>query len=75
MSSNLAAVIRWFPSQKQAIEERAARDELILGDGSRIGCKLQYSSRHEPRMFPKANQYFAASGKKLGSAGGASCAS
>ncbi|MGB8899782.1 MAG: hypothetical protein WCC90_11385 [Methylocella sp.] len=27
MSSNLAAVIRWFPSQKQAIEERAARDE------------------------------------------------
>jgi hypothetical protein len=27
MSSNLAAAIRWFPSQKQAIEERAARDE------------------------------------------------
>ncbi len=27
MYSTLAAAIRWFPSQKQAIEERAARDE------------------------------------------------
>ena len=29
MYSDLAAAIRWFPSQKQAIEERAARDETF----------------------------------------------
>lgn len=57
MSSNLAAVIRWFPSQKQAIQERAACDESFrsmcedLADAESALQKLENgrSPKHDQR--------------------------
>ena len=61
MSSNLAAVIRWFPSQKQAIEERAARDESFrsicedLADAESALQKLENSQ--SPKRDQRCSEY------------------
>jgi hypothetical protein len=61
MSSNLAAVIRWFPSQKQAIEERAAQDESFrsicedLEDAKSALQKLENSQ--SPKRDQRCSEY------------------
>ena len=54
MYSNLAAAIRWFPSQKQAIEERAARDETFRSICEDLADAEFALRKWENSEFPKA---------------------
>ena len=61
MYSNLVAAIRWFPSQRQAIEERAARDESFrsicedLADAAVALQKIENSA--SPKRDQRCSEY------------------
>ncbi len=56
MSSNLAAAIRWFPSQKEAIEERAACDESFCSICEDLADAESALEKLENSQFPKCDQ-------------------
>jgi hypothetical protein len=61
MYSDLAAAIRWFPSQKQAIEERAARDETfrsICADLADAEVALRkWENSESPKRDQRCSEY------------------